>query len=203
MLDGRILRYRENAEGEASEYSLTLKFLGGRTWKIYEATDKDIPYGAIEFSSDGKIVEVATQVSLTSLDSRKSVSVYDQVWIDEGAEVDSFWTDPTVGTESLVAGYETITVPAGKFEDCLKMVVTPLPELKDSIEARYQRDESDEQLYLLEKEASNWQTVRWFANGVGLIKEQIGPPGAARIVRELLAVEAEGAGEVDTLLQNR
>ncbi|MBK6766673.1 MAG: hypothetical protein IPG71_10265 [bacterium] len=131
------------------------------------------------------------------------MSVYDQVWVDEGAEVDSLWTDPTVGTESLVAGYESVTVPAGTYDDCLKMVITPLPELRDSVEARYQRDESDEQLYLQEKEAASWQTVRWFANGVGLVKEQIGPSGDARIVRELLAVDVKGTGQVDSLQQNR
>lgn len=203
LLDGRVMRYRERADGESTEYSLTLKFLGGRTWKVYEATDDDIPYGVIEFSSDGKIVEVATLTSLTSLESRKDISFFDQVWVDEGADVDSVWTDPTVGTESLVAGYETVTVPAGTYEECLKMVATPLPELMDSVNARYERDESDEQLYLEEKEAAGWQTVRWFAHSVGLVKEQIGPPGDPRIVRELIAVVAEGAGDADTLLQER
>ncbi|MBK6766674.1 MAG: hypothetical protein IPG71_10270 [bacterium] len=67
LLDGRVLRYRERAADETSEYTLTLRYLGGRAWKVYEAADENNPYGVIEFSSDGKIVEAATLVSLTSL----------------------------------------------------------------------------------------------------------------------------------------
>ena len=198
LLDSRILRYRQKSNGETSEYTLTLKYIGGRAWKVYTVKDKDIPYGELEFSSNGVIVEAATRMSLTSLESRRTVGAFNQVWVDEGADVDSVWYDEQTGTETVVAGYERVTVPAGTFEDCLKTVTTPLAEIADSIEARYQRGDSNEQLYLKEKEVVNWQTVRWFAAGVGLIKEQVGPQGEAKIVRELIAVEAEGSGLVDS-----
>jgi len=198
LLDGRKLRYRQNDEGETSEYSLTLKYIGGRQWKVYTTEDDNLPYGAIEFSSNGTIVEAVTLISFTSLESRKLVSAFNQKWVDAGAELDSVWFDEVPGTETLVAGYETVTVPAGKFENCLKTVVTPLPEIKDSVEARYQRGDSDEKLYIEEREVASWQTVRWFAHGVGLVKEQIGPMGDAKIIRELIALDSEGVGFIDS-----
>lgn len=199
LLDSRVLRYREKSEQETYEYTLSLKYIGGRVWKVYTTHDENIPYGRIEFTSNGNIVEAAALISLTSLESRKRVSAFNQVWVDEGANVDSVWRDESTGTETLVAGYETVTVPAGTFEECLKTVTTPLPEVADSIEARYQRGESGEDLYVKECEVANWQTVRWFASGVGLVKEQIGPPGEVKIIRELIAVESEGVGLVDSV----
>lgn len=199
LLDGRVLRYRQNSNGETTEYTLAIRYLGGRAWKVFEAKSENNPYGGLEFMTDGNIVEASTLLSFTSLESRKLVGQFNQVWVDEGVAVDSMWEDPTPGTETLVAGFETVTVPAGTFEECLKTVVTPLPEIKDSIEARYKRDDSNEVLYLREKEVADWQTVRWFAHGVGLVKEQIGPQGESVIVRELVAVEVEGHGDVDSL----
>lgn len=198
LLDGRTLRYRERGDGETYEYTLTLKYIGGRAWKVYTTHDENIPYGRIEFTSNGTIVEASTLISLTSLESRKQVSAFNQVWVDAGAEVDSVWRDEATGTETVVAGYETVTVPAGTFTECLKTVTTPLPEVADSVEARYQRGDSDEKLYIEEREVVNWQTVRWFAAGVGLVKEQVGPAGDMRITRELVALEAEGVGLVDS-----
>lgn len=198
LLDSRVLRYRQKSNGETSEYTLSLKYIGGRAWKVYTVKDENIPYGELEFSSNGTIVEAATRISLTSLESRKTVGAFNQVWVDEGADVDSVWYDEQTGTETVVAGFEQATVPAGTFDECLKTVTTPLPEIADSIKARYERGDTDEQLYLKEKEVVDWQTVRWFAAGVGLVKEQIGPQGEAKIVRELIAIEAEGAGLVDS-----
>lgn len=198
LMDGRKLRYHEKGNGESYDYSLTMKYIGGRAWKVYVCEDEGTPYGGIEFSSNGVIVEAATRISFTSMESRTQVSAFNQIWVDEGAALDSAWYNEQTGTETIVAGFETVTVPAGKFEDCLKTVVTPLPAVADSIEARYQRNEMDEQAYSEERGVANWQTVRWFAQGVGLVKEQIGPPGEVKIVRELLAVDAEGAGKVDS-----
>ena len=139
LLDSRVLRYREKADGPSTEYTLTLKYIGGRSWKVYTCQDENIPYGSIEFTSNGVIVEAATLISLTSLESRKVVSAFNQVWVDEAVEVDSSWYDESTGTETLVAGYETVTVPAGKLEDCLKTGTTPLPEIADSVESHTPR----------------------------------------------------------------
>lgn len=203
LLDGRKLRYREKGDGETYEYTLTMKYIGGRAWKVFVCEDDDTPYGGIEFTTNGVAVEAATRISFTSLESRTQVSAFNQVWVDDGADPDSGWFDEQPGTETIVAGYETVTVPAGTFDDCLKTVATPLPDVADSVEARYQRGDSDEKLYLEEKAVVNWQTVRWFAHGVGLVKEQLGPPGNAKIVRELLAIESEGAGKIDSFYVNQ
>lgn len=199
LLDGRKLRYINKEAGDTYEYTLTLKYIGGRDWKVFTTEDEDIPYGAIEFTSNGIVVETSTLVSYTSLESRRVVSSFNQVWVDEDARVDSIWFDEQPGTETLVAGFETVTVPAGTYEECMKTVATPLPEIADSVEARYQRGDASEEQYIKEREVVNWQTVRWFAHGVGLVKETLGPPGEVKVSRELLAIESEGAGLVDSL----
>lgn len=198
LLDGRIMRYQEKGNGETYDYTLTMRYIGGRAWKVFTCEDEVTPYSGIEFTSNGSVVEAATGVGFTSMESRQHVGAFNQVWIDEKADPDSGWYDEQLGTETIEAGYETVTVPAGTFENCLKTVATPVPAVMDSVEARYQRGDSDEKLYLEEKRVVNWQTVRWFAHGVGLVKEQLGPPGEIKIVRELLAVEAEGGGKVDS-----
>jgi len=202
LLDGRKLVYRETDEGERDDYSLTLHYIGGRNWKIYSVVEEETPYGRIEFESNGVVLRVSTQISLTSLESRKSIGAFTTVWLDGNAPEDSAWFDELTGTETLVAGYENVTVPAGSYTECLKTVSTPLPDLADSLEARYERSEIDEKQYTLERTFLNWQTVRWFASGVGLIKEQIGPPGETKILRELVAVEVEGTGKEDTALRS-
>lgn len=199
LLENRILEYRESADGEETIYELKFHYIGGREWKVYTVTGDNSPYGGFELQSDGVLVEAVSNLSYTSLEPRDEVAEYAQVWVDDGAEVDSAWIDPTPGTETIVAGFETVSVPAGRFEECLKTVVTPLPEVKDSVEARYARGALNEDQYLREREYAAWQTVRWFAAEIGLVKEQLGPPGQARIVRELLAVKSEGVGLVDSL----
>ena len=203
LLEGRKLLYRETEAGEQLEYSLTLHYLGGRQWKIFGIREEESPYGAIEFESDGKIVRATTQLSFTSLDDRSGVGAFTAVWLDQGADEDSTWLDDQAGTETIVAGFEGVTVPAGRFSECLKIVTTPLDAVADSIEARYQRNAIDEQQYVEERAVANWQTVRWFAAGVGLVREQIGPPGETKILRELLMVAEIGTGKADSALFHR
>lgn len=198
LLEDRALRYRQSGEEGTLDYTLTLHYIGGRQWKVFVVKGEDIPYGGIEFQSDGRYVEAVTSRSMTSLDSRSKLGEFSQVWLDDSAAVDSSWQDLSTGTETLVAGFETVTVPAGTYEDCLVTATTPLPQLADSVEARFRRDEMNEETYLLEREYARWQTVRWFAFGVGLVKEQLGPPGQPRITRELVAIENEGFGSADS-----
>lgn len=199
LLEGRTLSYRQTQDGETKDYTMSLHYIGGRSWKVYEAKFEGLAYGGLEFNSNGLIVEASSQYSLTSLDPRDDVSEFRQVWIDLGAREDSIWFDAAPGTESIFAGYETATVPAGRFENCMMVIANPIAEIKDSIEARHARENTSDALYKKEVEVWNWSTVRWFAPGVGLVKEEIGPPGEVKIRRELVAVTSEGVGVVDSL----
>ncbi|MBL0063358.1 MAG: hypothetical protein IPP40_18210 [bacterium] len=146
LLDSRVVRYRQKGSGETSEYTLTFKYIGGRAWKVYTAKGDNLPYGELEFSSNGTIVEAATQMSLTSLESRNTVGAFNQVWVDE-MDVDSVWYDEQTGTETVVAGFERVTVPAGTFDECLKTVTTPLAEIADPVTPAITVVTSNEQLH--------------------------------------------------------
>jgi hypothetical protein len=199
LLEGRVLSYRQTIEGETKDYTMSLHYIGGRAWKVYEAKIEGLAFGGLEFNSNGVVVEATSQFSYTSLEPRDEVSAFRQVWLDTGAREDSLWYDAAPGTESVFAGYQSVTVPAGSFENCMMIIATPVAEIKDSIEARHARGKSSDVLYQKELEVWNWSTVRWFAQGVGLVKEEIGPPGGVSIRRELLAVTSEGHGLVDSL----
>jgi hypothetical protein len=190
LYEDRQLRYRVTEYGETYEYSMKLRFLGGEKYKVFEASivDGEAP-GGIEYSNHDKQIIAVTQFALTSLESPRQKGEFSQVWIDEALRPGDFWTDNDTGTQTVFTGYEDVTVPAGTFTGCYKTVTEALPVLADSIRARFDRKEMDEEM--LEKQLDNAKqiVIRWFAKDVGLVKEQI---GASRFVRELLAVENEG-----------
>ena len=183
------LRYRLTYYGEVQEYSMRLRYLGGKSYKVFKAYFEGGEQGGLEFSSHGKQVVVTTQHSLTSLKSRLERGDFQQLWIDESLEPGDFWQDEDTGTQTVFTGYEDVTVPAGTFSDCYLTVTEALPELIDSINARLERGELDAELLNQELENAKLVVVRWFALDVGLVKEQF---GSSAYVRELLAIENEG-----------
>ncbi|MBU0691344.1 hypothetical protein KKC97_05555 [bacterium] len=183
------LRYRLTYYGDVEEYSMRLRYLGGKDYKVYKAYYKGDAQGGLEFSSHNQQVAAITQYSLTSLGSRYERGDFQQVWIDESLQPGDFWQDADTGTQTVFVGYEDITVPAGTFTDCYKTATEALPELVDSINARFDRKEMDSEMFNQELENAKIVVSRWFARDVGLVKEQF---GTSEYVRELLAVENEG-----------
>ena len=68
------------------------------------------------------------------------------------------------------------------------------PELFDTLSAWRERGEIKPAEYAHERENAEQLVVRWFAPGVGLVKEQIG----SAIIRVLTGIEKEGTGLTDT-----
>jgi hypothetical protein len=183
------LRYRLTHDGEAQEYSIKLRYLGGKSYKVYKAYYEGDEQGGLELTSHDQQVKATTQFSLTSLKSRLEMGDFQQIWVDESLSPGDFWRDEDTGTQTVFTGYEDVSVPAGTFPNCYKTVTEALPELIDSINVRRERGELDPELLNQELENAGLVVVRWFARDVGLVKEQIGSPD---YVRELLAVENEG-----------
>lgn len=184
------LRYRLSDNGDVEEYTARLRYLGGKDYKVYKVYyDAGKPQGGLEFSSHGKQVTAVTQYTLTSLLSRHDRGDFQQLWIDESLQPGDYWQDLETGTQTVFTGYEDVTVPAGSFQGCYKTVTEALPELVDSIGARFDREEMDVEMYNQELANAKIVVVRWFARGIGLVKEQY---VAMDHVRELLAVVNEG-----------
>ena len=189
LYEDRQLRYRVIEYGKSSEYSMKLRFLGGDQYKVFAASFEGKAPGGIEFRSHGQQLEAITQYSYTSLESPEKKSEFSQMWIDESLEPGGFWSDTDTGTQTVFAGYEDVTVPAGTFTDCYKTVTEALPELPDSINARFDRGEMDGEMLAQQLDNAKLVIIRWFARGVGLVKEKV---GTSRFERELLAVENKG-----------
>jgi hypothetical protein len=190
LYEDRQLRYRVIDYGDTYEYSMKLRYLGGEEYKVFKATvvEGEAP-GGLEFSSHEQQVTAITQFTLTSLESPLQKGEFSQIWIDEALQPGGYWTDFDTGTQTVFAGYEDVIVPAGTYTDCYKTVTEALPVLVDSIRARFERGEMDEEMLAQQSDNAKLIVLRWFAKDVGLVKEQV---GTARFVRELLAVENEG-----------
>jgi hypothetical protein len=192
LFEDRQLRYRVTEYGETYEYSMKLRYLGGEEYKVFKATfENGEGPGGIEFSNHKQQIIAVTQFSLTSLESPLHKSEFSQVWIDESLQPGDVWTDQDTGTQTVFTGYEDVTVPAGTYTGCYKTVTEALPVLVDSIQARFERKEEDmdEKMLAMQLDNAKQIVIRWFAQDVGLVKEQI---GTARFVRELIAVENAG-----------
>ncbi len=188
LLHKRVMRYQEQHNGVTKDYTLEMLYMGGRSIRAYEARFKGIKAGLCNFISKDSVVYFETDQPLTST---MLLTAYRQVWVDENAEYGSSWIDDDMGTETVIAGFETVSVPAGTFADCYKTVVTPLPGLADSLQARLQRDDITKDEFQRQLPNVNTVVVRWFAKDVGLVKEQI---GSSDFVRELVEIVSPGTG---------
>lgn len=194
LLDGRVLQYHEVRDGKTREFTLTLHFNGGTLAREFAAEFRGLKMGACSFISTDTQVIFETMQPFTAM---AVLPEYRQVWVDETAQFGDAWQDLDVGTETVFAGLETITVPAGTFADCYKTVTVTLPALQDTLAAWRAGGIINEADYEQMTANAELTIIRWFAAGVGLIKEQI---GGSNHVRELTAILATGKGKMDVPL---
>jgi hypothetical protein len=192
LLDRRVLQYQERDGDKVQPYTLELLFAGGRRVKVFDAVFHGLDLGNCQFISNDTLVSFVTDQPLTPT---MPLPEYRQVWVDEKAQVGDMWEDAGAGTQTVLDGYETVTVPAGTYPHCYKTVTTVVPAYEDSLIEWRRRGELTDQGF--ERLSSNARLVfiRWFASGVGLVKEQISDPDH---VRELVAVKQIGTGRIDT-----
>jgi hypothetical protein len=191
LLHGRTMEYKERDGTETLRYSIRMFYSGGRSVRVYELKIKGVDWGRCRLISKDKQVFFETNKPSTALEN---VPEFRQLWVDEAALSGDGWDDPDTGTQTVVAASETVTVPAGTYENCYKTVTTGTPELMDSLDVWHERGEITNEIYRSQMAAAQTVVVRWFASGVGLVKEQIGGP---EHVRELVAVSEMGKGKVD------
>lgn len=189
LLHDRLLRYQERTGNSSREFTLLFRYAGGRSIRVYQGIYKGIEPPQCNFLSRDSVVTLETPFPLTT---SEYLPAYRQVWVDEMAEVGDFWIDEDTATETAFAGFEDVTVAAGSYLRCYKTVTVALPELADSLSARHERGDLPEREYSRQLANAKLVIVRWFAAGVGLVKEQI---GSDEHVRELLEIVNPGRGE--------
>lgn len=192
LLHDRLLRYQERTDGTSREFTLQLFYSGGRSIRVYQGTYKGIPLGKCNFLSRDSVVTLETPRPLTT---SQLLPAYRQVWVDEQVAAGDTWIDDETATETMFAGFEDVTVPAGSFPQCYKTATTTLPGFADSLRARHERKELPDREYEQQLANANLVIVRWFAKGVGLVKEQL---GSENHVRELVEIMKPGRGEDDS-----
>lgn len=195
LREERVLRYQEQRAGDVKEYRLTMSYSGGHRSKVYALRFKDAAFGECELISKDSLVYFSTTKPLTAMVPRGSAPEWRELWLDENAKRGEAWVNEQTGTQTVYAGNETLEVPAGTFTHCYKTVTEGLPELADSLLLRRDRGDLTGQEYENEIANAKLVVVRWFAPGVGLVREQVG----SEIIRVLAEVEQEGRGRVDTV----
>ena len=199
LLEGRTLQYQEQRAGGAHTYTMMMQFAGGQTTKVYALKFEGADFGEATLLSRDSLVVYSTNDPYTAMEPRGVLPEYRQLWVDASAKVGHSWSDDDTGTKTTFAALESITVPAGSYERCYKTLTEARQELFDSLAARRDRGELSTRDHEEELERARQVITRWFAPGVGLVKEQIG----SGITRVLMQIEKEGTGIVDTTMPVR
>ena len=195
LLHGRVYRYEARTGSESKEFTMTLSYFGGHSLKLYPLKFDGIKMGNCEFQSEGSMLYYETTQPRTNLEPIESLGVFRELWIREGAEKGDSWENHDTGTQTLFAGYEDATVPAGTFKECYKTVSVALPELIDSLKARHNRSQLSDKSFEIKMNEANKPVARWFALNVGLVKEDF---ANGVLIRELVSIDQPGVGKEDT-----
>jgi len=142
----RGLLAAKRIEGDDGDYELITNTKGIQFYKDYEIDIED--GSAIEESIDTynpPIMYVPPRVSVGSRHSFKSTLTH--------KETSGFKVTAKISGEMIVEGMEDVTVPAGSFQDCLRIKIT-----RHLVAPKVKHEESSE-------------TTIWLAKGVGMVKE--------------------------------
>ncbi|MCC7431320.1 hypothetical protein IT568_10785 [bacterium] len=89
----------------------------------------------------------------------------------KGAKAGDFWYDEKLGTLHKVTTKETLVVPAGSFENCLKVeIVYPDSVVENYLKSYFLTDEEEVQA----RKFFSQKQVQWFAPNLGLVKYENG-----------------------------
>lgn len=188
------MRYEEQRSGSPQEYTISMQYAGGHLAKVYPLRIKGADFGECDFISRDSLVVFSTNDPFTAMEPRGELPEYRQVWVDASAKQGETWLDDDTGTETKFSGFERVEVPAGSYDHCYKTLTQARPELFDTLSARRDRGQLKSADYERELENARQLIARWFAPGVGLVKEQIG----SGLIRVLTKIEKEGNGIEDS-----
>jgi hypothetical protein len=193
LVDGRIYEYRETHDGKTQTYRVRFRYAGGIKAPVFDLHLKGADWGTCSLILQDSAVSFSTSRPRTALEPPSSIPEFRAVWVDENVPMGDSWDDWDTGTRTVVAAaLETVATPAGTYENCLRTVTETLPPLFDSLSARLASTRLTPSEYNSQLHAAQLVVQRWFAPGVGLVKEQLGTP---EHVRELVAIVRESRND--------
>lgn len=193
LVDGRIYVYRETVENKSFDFTIETRFGGGTKYPVYFLRVEGADWGQCLFMlQDSSVVFVSSKPE-ARLEAPELTPEYRQTWMDETIDEGNYWDDPDTGTRTVLASLnESVTTPAGTYDFCARTVTETLPELFDSLTARLSGGRITQSEYDQQSARARDVIERWFAPGVGFVKERFRQSG---VVRELVAIKRESRDE--------
>ncbi len=175
LRDGQTYTYQRQCDGSTEQLTRRLRIIKGDIetpeFRVFEKGGESFDQF---LRHQGNAVVHLTEKPPARLEEFDEGQLYLSTWLLDGASPGSYWENEETGLRTAVAGFESVTVLAGTFDDCIKVVTEPTDILLEVIEKRAeQRGLSAEQI-AVELESAKELCIRWFARGVGLVKEEKG-----------------------------
>ncbi|MFH1009738.1 MAG: hypothetical protein V1784_00710 [bacterium] len=173
LRDGQKFVYQRECDGRVEPIVMELSFVQG---------DLETPEFRVDASGmgdrflrrQGNAIVCLMERPPARLRELAQGELYLSTWLLDGATPGTFWEDEDTGLRTAVAGFESVTTPAGTFESCMKVTIEATEILWEVTEERIRRDQlSPEQEDAICEDLSQI-CIRWFARGVGLVKEEHG-----------------------------
>lgn len=177
--DRALVNMRNPSSGKSTYEVVSVEDSGGKpVWKYTESTEmasnsssaEDTDNTELKLSSDDGWLKILSSVSEQSGSKGPDTQTYEPplTYYPTDAAVGKAWEVGTMRDETTstlvsakIVGKETVTVPAGTFKDCLKVV--------------YSSDEITGTIDLWEKSftltSGKTRGIYWVADGVGVVKE--------------------------------
>lgn len=173
LRDGQKYTYHRQRGDRSEQLTCRLQFVeGDRTTPEFRAIGQDTREIFLRRQKDA--IVCLTEDPPARLKQLPAGQLYLSTWLLDGATRGVFWEDEETGLRSVVAAFEAVTTPAGTFDDCIKIVIEPMDILLEVMEVRGERQGRSSEEIAAELRAVSEVRVRWFARGVGLVKEEKG-----------------------------
>lgn len=173
LRDGQKYTYSRQCGDESEQFSVELKFVEGDLatpeFRVINRDGSDI---FLRRQRDA--VVCLTDAPLGRLKELAAGQLYLSTWLLDGTTTGTYWEDEETGLRSAVAGFESVTTPAGAFDDCIKITIEPTDILLEVMRLRAEQQGRSAHEIAAELNAAAEVRVRWFAQGVGLVKETHG-----------------------------
>ena len=175
LRDGQTYTYQRQCGDNTEQLTRRLRFIKGDIetpeFRVFEKGDESFDQF---LRHQGNAVVHLTVKPPARLMPLGEGHFYLSTWLLDDASPGTYWEDEETGLRTAVAGFESVTVPAGTFDDCIKTVAEPTEILLEVIEKRGEQNGLSAEEITVELESARELCIRWFAWGVGLVKEEKG-----------------------------
>lgn len=173
LRDGMKHVYQRECDGQVEPITMALQFVKGDLETPEFRVDAP-GVGDMFLRRQGNAVVCLMERPPARLKELAEGELYLSTWLLDGATPGTFWEDEDTGLRTAVAGCEAVTTPAGTFSDCIKVTIEATEILWEVTGERIRRDKLSPEQEDAISESLSYVCIRWFARGVGLVKEEHG-----------------------------